>query len=113
MAERKEGHFKKRKTGSEHRWTKYASKGSTKVLARSSEGYKNLSELHANAKKFGWKGNWNKCESDDWKVWKSSKDSKWYWTRDDGENGKTVGASHQGFASRSAAKENAEINGMT
>lgn len=90
----------------EWRWRRSATNG--EIIGDSSEGYKNRSDCEGNANRHGYGG----CSAigyyDTWEFWADT-NGKHRWKRH-ASNGVQVGASSQGYSTKSYCEDNARLH---
>lgn len=92
------------------RWRRTATNG--EVVGAATEGYVNRGDCIANAQRHGYESNPQKLGgADKWEFYEDKK-GEWRWRRT-ARNGNNVGASTEGYTSKSSALANAQRNGYT
>jgi uncharacterized protein YegP (UPF0339 family) len=109
MGEKDKWEFYTDKRG-EHRWRRRASNGN--IVGRSTEGYSSKSSAVANAERHGYNDNPNSLGGrDSWEFYNDKKgEHRW---RRRSVNKEIVGASSEGYSSKSSCVSNAERNGYS
>jgi uncharacterized protein YegP (UPF0339 family) len=94
----------------EYRWRRTATNGN--IVGASTEGYVNKADCEANAERHGMNGNPNGLGANDkWEFYTDGQgEHRW---RRTASNGEGVGASSEGYSSKSDCEANAARNGYT